>query len=186
MALTDRATDEELVAQYRGSHAGVALEQLVRRHVPKVRAAIFQMVLDDDIADDLTQETMLRAVRALGDFEGRSKFSTWLYRVAMNTAKGYLLRNRRSPVLFQSECVEQSSLGATPDQAAVEAELLAETERAIAALSPKLRASIVLTALQGLSPREAAEIENCTESTMYWRVHEARQQLKHRLREHLS
>lgn len=74
----------------------------------------------------------------------------------------------------------------TPDSEATGSELVSQVESAIAALSPKLRAAIVLTALQGLSAREASAIENCGEATMHWRVHEARKQLKHRLREYLS
>ena len=72
ITLTATASDEELVAQYRETRADAALEELVRRHVPKVRAMIFQMVLDDNIADDLTQETLLRAVRAIDSFGGRA------------------------------------------------------------------------------------------------------------------
>lgn len=184
--LTATASDEELVAHYRDSRAESALEELVTRHVPKVRAMIFQMVLDDNTADDLTQETLLRAIRAIDAFEGRSQFATWLYRIAMNTSHSFLSRQARSPVVYQAELVDQSGGDVPPDKAAAQSELLAKTETAIAALSPKLRAAIVLTALQGISAREAADIESCNESTMHWPVHQARKQLKHQLREHLS
>lgn len=184
MTATD--SDEELVARYRESRADAALDELVRRHVPKVRAMIFQMVLDHSVADDLTQETLLRAVRAIDSFEGRAQFGTWLYRIAMNTTHGFLDRRSRSPVVFQAELADQGSGDSRPDRAAANAELLAQVEAAIATLSPKLRAAIVLTALQGLSPREAAEIEDCGESTIHSRVHEARKQLKHKLRGYLS
>lgn len=179
-------SDEELVAQYRDSHADSALEELVIRHVPKVRAMIFQMVLDDNAADDLTQEALLRAVRAIGSFEGRSQFGTWLCRIAMNVAHSYLERQQRSPVVFQAQLTGQDHGTIAPDREATRNELLAQIEVAIAGLSPKLRAAIVLTALQGLTAREASAIENCCESTMHWRVHEARKQLKHRLKEHLT
>ena len=184
--LTATTSDEELVAQYRDSRIDSALEELVGRHVPKVHAMIFQMVLDHNTADDLTQETMLRAVRSIGSFEGRSQFGTWLYRIAMNTTHTFLDRQTRSPVVFQAELADRDSCHGTPDKAATAAELLDKTETAVAALSPKLRAAIVLTALQGLSGREASEVENCSESTMHWRVHEARKQLKHKLRDYLS
>lgn len=184
--LTATASDEELVARYRESRTDDALEELVRRHVPKVRAMIFQMVLDHHAADDLTQETLLRAVRAIDSFEGRSQFGTWLYRIAMNTAHSFLDRQHRSPVVFQAELADPMGRDATPDRAATHAELMSHIESAIAALSPKLRAAIVLTALQGLSPREASAIEDCGESTIHSRVHEARKQLKHKLRGYLS
>jgi RNA polymerase sigma-70 factor (ECF subfamily) len=184
--LTATASDEELVARYRETRADSALEELVKRHVPKVRAMIFPMVLDDNAADDLTQETLLRAVRAIDSFEGRSQFGTWLIRIAMNTTHGFLDRQNRSPVVFQAELVDQGSCDVTPDRMATDAELRGQIEFAIAGLSPKLRAAMVLTALQGLSPREAAVIEECGESTMHSRVYEARQQLKHKLRDYLS
>ena len=147
---------------------------------------IFQMVLDNNVADDLTQETLLRAVRAIDSFGGRSQFATWLYRIAMNTTHSFLARQARSPVVYQADLVDSGGRDLPPDAAAAQAELLARTEAAIADLSPKLRAAIVLTAMQGVSVREAASIEGCNESTMHWRVHEARKQLKHTLREHLS
>lgn len=147
---------------------------------------IFQMVLDANAADDLTQETLLRAVRAIDSFEGRAQFGTWLYRIAMNTTHDFLARQHRSPVVFQAELADRSRHDVTPDRMATDAELLAQIESAIATLSPKLRAAIVLTALQGLSAREAADIENCGESTIHSRVHEARKQLQHKLRGYLS
>jgi RNA polymerase sigma-70 factor (ECF subfamily) len=147
---------------------------------------IFQMVLDDNAADDLTQETLLRAVRAIDSFEGRSQFGTWLYRIAMNTTHGFLDRRNRSPVVFQAELADRSRCDVTPDRVARDVELRSQIESAIAELSPKLRAAIVLTALQGLNAREASTIENCGESTIHSRVHEARKQLKHKLRGYLS
>ena len=184
--MTGTTSDEELVAQYRDSRDDAALEKLVQRHVPKVRAMIFQMVLDHNAADDLTQDTLLRAVRAIDSFEGRSQFATWLYRIAMNATHSFLTRQARTPVVYQADLVDRTSCTVTPDRAAANVELLAQTEAAIGGLSPKLRAAIVLTTLRGLSPREAAAIENCNESTMHWRVHEARKQLKRKLRDHLS
>jgi RNA polymerase sigma-70 factor (ECF subfamily) len=184
--LTATTSDEELVAQYRDSRVDSALEELIRRHVPKVRAMIFQMVLDHNTADDLTREALLRAIRGIGAFEGRSEFGTWLYRIAMNTTHTFLDRKTRSPVVFQAELADRGSCDLTPDKAAAGAELLAKTETAVEALSPKLRAAIVLTTLQGLSRREASAIENCSESTMHWRIHEARKQLRHNLRDYLS
>jgi RNA polymerase sigma-70 factor, ECF subfamily len=184
--LTISALDEELVLLYQETRANSALEELVGRHVPRVRAVICQMVFDDAVADDLTQETMLRAIRSIDSFAGRSQFATWLYRIAMNTTHSFLKRQSRSPVVFQAELSEPPNSPATPDRTMIAVEQLARTEAAIADLSPKLRAAIVLTAIQGLSPSEAAEIEGCGDSTMYWRIHEARKQLKQSLREYLS
>jgi len=163
-----------------------SLDELVSRHITKVRAIVFPMVLDDAVADDLTQEAFLRAVRGLSSFDGRSRFTTWLYRVAMNVVYSHLDRCGRSPVVFRAEVPETSTGESRPERAAVQNELEQDIEAALAALSPKLRAAIVLTCLEGKSASEAADIERCSTATMYGRVHEARKQLRERLARHLT
>jgi len=182
----DAVLDDELVNQFRQTRSESALESLIQRHVPRIRAMIYPIVLDDNAADDLTQETMLRAVRAIDSFDGRSQFATWLYRIAMNVTYDFLNRQSRSPVVYQSEVVDQSQCDTAPDQSTIAAELSFEIESAVAALTPKLRVAIVLTAIEGLTAGEASAVENCKESTMYWRIHEARRQLKQSLRGYLS
>lgn len=172
--------DEDLMAAYRASREPAALEELVRRHVPRVRALVYPMVLDPWAADDLTQEVFLRAVRGLASFNGRAQFSTWLYRIAMNTAYTFLERRNRSPVLL-AELPELATERDGPAELAMRQELGGEIAEALAELSPKLRAAIVLTVIEQLSVPEAARIEGCTTATMYWRVHEARKLLKRRL-----
>lgn len=184
--LTASFSDEDLVAQFQQTRADSAFEELVRRHLPRVRSMVLQMVLDDSAADDLTQDTMLSAVRGLDSFRGQSRFATWLYRIAMNTTYNYLKRRSRSPVSFHRELPDNPDAAAPPDVQAMKVELLDEVQTAIGDLSPKLRAGIVLTCLQGMSNREAAEVEGCSEATMYWRIHQARKQLKRTLQRHLS
>ena len=181
------SSDKELIAVYRTSGRKEALDELLRRHIGSVRAMVFQMVLDHSLADDLTQEVFLRAFRGLAGFRGKSQFSTWLYRVAMNTTRSFLARSGRSPVEFHAEVPERSAEESTrPERAMMQAELASEVETALAELSPKLRAAIVLTGIQHLSTSEAARIEGSTAATMYWRVHEARKFLKRRLEKYLS
>jgi len=84
------------------------------------------MVLDDGTADDVTQEVFLRVVRHLPTFDGRSKFSTWLYRVAMNTCHSYLERARRSRLEFREELPERLDAASMPVQAVLDAELRRE------------------------------------------------------------
>src|SRR5262245_60924976 len=91
---TVEPTDEQLLASYRDTRRPEVLDELLRRHVPRVRGMVYQMVLNQADADDLTQEVFLRALRGLGQFNGRACFSTWLYRVAMNTAHSFLARRR--------------------------------------------------------------------------------------------
>lgn len=179
--------DAELIASYRRTGARETLDTLVRRHLDRVRNMVFQMVLDDSVADDLTQDVFLRACVGLRSFKGKSEFSTWLYRVALNTTYSYLSRRDRSPIDTSNEPPEpQSWPHAGPVQTAMRTELQQQIEESLAELTPKLRAAIVLTSLQNLETAAAAKIEGCSPSTMYWRVHEARKQLKERLKGYLS
>jgi RNA polymerase sigma-70 factor (ECF subfamily) len=180
-------TDEQLVASYRDSGQAEALEELVGRYIARIRGMTYQIVLDRPAADDLTQEVFLRVVRGLSTFNGRSKFSTWLYRLAMNTTRSYLLQRKRSPVAIHPDLPETAQARhSQPECAAMEAELETAVDAALAELSPKLRAAIVLTSLERFDVKEAARIEGCTAATMYWRIHEARRQLKKRLGKYLS
>ncbi len=178
--------DEELVTCYLTRGSREALEELVSRNIGRVRGLIYSMVIDHATADDLTQEVFFKAIRSLIDFDRRAEFSTWLYRIAMTTTHTHLGRRSKSPVVFQSELPESESGGATPDQAVLHFELKHEIESALTSLSPKLRAAIVLTSIQGKSSAQAAQIEGCSTATMYGRVHEARKQLKKLLAEHLE
>jgi len=175
-------TDLELIDAYRDRGERAALDALMRRHLGRIRNVVFQMVLDDALADDLTQDIFHRAVRGLPSFAGRSDFSTWLYRIAMNVVYSHIDRKRRSPLVESTDnTVPCSGRHDGPEQRLAGAELLEAVERAMAELSPKLRAAIVLTCLQGKSAAEAAAIEDCEIGTIYSRVHEARKQLKNRL-----
>jgi len=185
----DEATllsDEDLIAAIRRGNDGEALEQLVARHLPQVRGTVFQLTLDDAAADDVTQEVFLRAIRGLSGFDGRAKFSTWLYRISRNTAHTWLEKHARRRSACPVESVEQAAADPAPDSGLLAEEMSADVHEALADLSPALRAAVVLTGLQGLSPAEAADIEGCSTATMYWRIHEARKQLRGRLQEYLS
>ncbi|MEQ8790979.1 MAG: RNA polymerase sigma factor [Pirellulaceae bacterium] len=180
------ASDAELIAAHRKSGSKQPLEILVSRHLPTVHKLLFQMVLDHSTADDLTQEAFLRAFRGLPSFGGRASFSTWLHRIALNTVYDHFDRCKRSPLEFAGEPPAASSGSGGPEQAAIDSELAGEIETALGQLSPKLRAAIVLTSLQQLEVAQAAELEGCSTATMYWRIHEARKQLKQRLGAYLS
>lgn len=178
--------DEELIHSYRTDGSRAALEELVSRHIGKIRGLIYPMILDHAATDDLTQDVFLKAIRSLESFQGRAAFSTWLCRIAMNTMNSYLARRSRSPVVFQADVPEPVAGASVAEQVAVQCELNQEIKTALESLSPKLRAAIVLTCLQGKSAGEAARIEGCSSATMYWRVHEARKNLKHLLARHLT
>lgn len=144
------------------------------------------MVLDETVADDLTQEVFLRVVRHLGDFRGESGFSTWLARIAMNVVYSHWRRGRAAPVEFRPEPPDAAGSNPGPARAALCGELEDEIGAALAALPPKLRATIVLTSTQQMTAPEAAQVEGCSTATMYWRIHEARKQLRRRLESYLT
>lgn len=180
-------TDEQLADAYRRDRHRRDLDLLLGRYVGRLRGMIHGMVLNQHDADDLTQEVFLRAIRGLEQFNGRSKFSTWLYRVAINTTHRFLERRARSPVRETTALNEPTDpRGQEPDRRAMQAEMQGDITAGLAGLSPPLRAAMVLMTLEGLPAEEAAEIEGCSTGTMYWRVHEARKILKTRLAKYLS
>jgi RNA polymerase sigma-70 factor (ECF subfamily) len=142
------------------------------------------MVLNDALADDLTQDTFIRAVRGLPSFHGDSEFSTWLCTIAMNCVRSYCSR-RRSQV-GPIDAGLKLSRDERPEYAAIGQELGDAIADALEQLSPKLRSAIVLISINGLSASQAASIEGCTAAVMHSRLHEARQQLKRLLKGHLT
>ncbi len=183
--LTD--SDQQLINQFRESGRRECMDELLHRHLASVRAIVFQMLLNNDATDDVTQDVFLRVVKGIDRFEGRSEFSTWLFQVAMNTVRTYLQKQKRLRDHCREELHDYQSV--SQDSAAgpvLQAELATDIQTALLQLKPQLRAAIVLVCLKGMTATEAAEIENCSTDTMYWRVHEGRRQLKLLLSEHLS
>ena len=181
---SQESTDEGLIACFQSRGCLASLNLLVQRHLASIHQLLASMLLDDSLADDLTQDVFLRAIRGLPRFQRNAAFSTWLYRIAMNVAYSHFESTRGSEVPHLT--VDPIASQPLPEQAASANELQAEIDAALLDLSPTLRAAIVLTCLQGQSPEQAAEIENCSVSTMYWRIHEARKQLKSQLQRHFQ
>ncbi len=162
----------------------MAYGRLVRLHERRVFATAVQMLGDRGEAEDASQETFLRAWRALARFDGRSKLSTWLYRICVNVCLNALRRRKRvaSATLDDPRVPEPS---ADPDQGGNDParqlemrQLYGRMAKALDALSPSLRSAVVLVLLQGLPHKEAAEVLGCPEGTVAWRIHEARRRLR--------
>jgi RNA polymerase sigma-70 factor (ECF subfamily) len=180
-------TDQELIDSYRATGKRTALDELVRRHIERVRATIYPMVMNAAIADDLTQEVFLRAFHSLHRFEGESLFSTWLHRIAVNTTYSHLRRAQRNPVTLNSDAVEQSqSKDDDPGDQMLTSELGQQIEEGLASLSPRLRGALVRTAIEKMDAKQAAHAEGCSTATIYWRIHQARKQMKLKLKKYLS
>lgn len=170
-------TDSELIEAYRRGDVS-AVETLVRRYLTRIRGLLYQLVIDRDDADDLTQEVFIHAIRNLHQFRGDGAFTTWLYRIAVNTARQSARRVRSRPGEMLLVEAEACSPGLAPDGLIVRDEKRDQVHQALAKLAPPLRSAVVLTVMQGLSAREASEIESCPLGTMYWRIHEARRLLR--------
>jgi len=167
--------DRDLV---RAAQAGDALafEELVRRHAERVHAVVLRLVDRGEDAEEITQETFLRAWRGIGGFKGDAAFSTWLYRIAVNEANRR--RGRRAPALRETSIDDQADEprepGPGPAQVAEHRALRVALERAIADLDPDLRAPLVLRDVEGLATAEAAAALELTEAAFKGRLHRAR------------
>lgn len=163
-----------------------AFEALFRRYRPRIYALALHLTGEPSDAEDITQDAFLKAYSKLGEFEGRSEFFTWLYRIALHRALN-IKRNRGRRTLVGLEdprvaaAIEVDAEG-DPRRALELQERYAHLLAAFDRLSPLLATTVVLTTLQGLSYKEAAVVLETSDGTVAWRVHEARRQL----REHMD
>ena len=171
-----------------------AFEMLVVKYQRRLERLIGRMVRDVDLVQDIAQESFIRAYRALPQFRGDSAFYTWLYRIAVNTAKKSLVDMKRDPLVFESartssEDGEETSRveneltdGETPEGLLATKEIAAAVNSAIAALSVDLRQAITLREIEGLSYEEISEVMNCPIGTVRSRIFRAREAIAVRLR----
>ena len=171
-----------------------AFEMLVVKYQRRIERLIGRMVRDVDLVEDIAQETFIRAYRALPQFRGESAFYTWLYRIAVNTAKKALMELKRDPTVSESALTSRDddnetsrsenelSDGETPDAILASKEIAAAVNAAIEALSDDLRQAITLREIEGLSYEEIAEIMNCPIGTVRSRIFRARESIAIRLR----
>jgi RNA polymerase sigma-70 factor (ECF subfamily) len=186
----DREVDQQLVERaQRGDKR--AFELLVSKYQRKLGRLLSRMVRDPAEVEDVTQEAFIKAYRALPAFRGDSAFYTWLYRIAINTAKNYLVAlGRRAPTTteFDHEDAENfEEAEALRDSATPESELhgkqIASTvNRAVDALPEDLRTAITLREIEGLSYEEIATLMNCPIGTVRSRIFRAREAIAAELR----
>lgn len=175
---------DALVTAARQGHRR-AFDELVRRYRPRIIALALHLTGSRAEADDVTQDVFLRAWENLGDFEGRSAFFTWIYRIALNRSLQCRAARRARPMVDFSDprvlfAVAVDASGA-PHRALELREAYARLVCAFDQLSPLLRSTVALTTLQGMSYPEAAAVMNSTEGTIGWRMHEAKLQLRRAL-----
>ena len=171
-----------------------AFEMLVVKYQRRIERLISRMVRDPDLVHDVAQEAFIRAYRALPQFRGESAFYTWLYRIAVNTAKKTLVELKRDPVSTDSARARpgeddetyrtdhELSDGETPEALLASKEIAATVNAAIDALSEDLRQAITLREIEGLSYEEIADVMNCPIGTVRSRIFRAREAIASRLR----
>ena len=171
-----------------------AFEMLVVKYQRRIERLIGRMVRDTDLVQDIAQETFIRAYRALPQFRGDSAFYTWLYRIAVNTAKKALVELKRDPLVSEaslanhdegdetSRVENELTNGETPDALLASKEIASVVNAAIEALSEDLRQAITLREIEGLSYEEIAEMMNCPIGTVRSRIFRAREAIATRLR----
>ncbi len=171
-----------------------AFEMLVVKYQRRIERLISRMVRDSDLVQDIAQETFIRVYRALPQFRGDSAFYTWLYRIAVNTARKALMDLKRDPLVLASSSTSDAekdetsragsepSTGETPEALLASKEIAAAVNAAIEALSEDLRQAITLREIEGLSYEEIAELMNCPIGTVRSRIFRAREAIATRLR----
>lgn len=188
-------TDADALLVDRVKHGDVkAFEMLVVKYQRRIERLIGRMVRDVDLVPDIAQETFIRAYRALPQFRGESAFYTWLYRIAVNTAKKALVELKRDPLISEtalrardeedetSRVENELSDGETPDAVLATKEIAATVNAAIESLSEDLRQAITLREIEGLSYEEIAQVMNCPIGTVRSRIFRAREAIAERLR----
>ncbi len=184
-----RSVDQLLVVRVQRGDRG-AFDLLVRKYQQKVAKLVNRYVFDRTEVEDITQEVFIKAYRGLGSFRGDSAFYTWLYRIAVNTAKNYLEAQGRRPVTADIELEGAETLenmdrlrdSATPERNILTDELAETVTRALDRLPPDLRTAITLRDVDGLSYEEIAHIMDCPIGTVRSRIFRAREAIDRELK----
>ena len=175
-----------------------AFELLVIKYQRRVERLIGRMVRDVDVIQDIAQETFIRAWRALHQFRGDAQFYTWLYRIAVNTAKKTLLEMKRDPIVTEaalqsadnedetSRPQNELTTEATPESEMAAREIAAAVNAAMEALPEDLRQAVTLREIEGLSYEEIAEVMNCPIGTVRSRIFRAREAISAKVKPMLS
>ena len=171
-----------------------AYELLVLKYQRRIERLIGRMVRDTDLVEDIAQETFIRAYRALAQFRGEAQFYTWLYRIAVNTAKKALVDLKRDPLVSEtalrggdeedetSTVENELTTAETPETVLAAKEIAAAVNSAMEALPEELRQAVSLREIEGLSYEDIAEAMNCPIGTVRSRIFRAREAISARIK----
>jgi len=187
--LDERSVDAEIVARVQGGDKS-AFNLLVIKYQHKVTKLVARFIRDNAEVQDVTQEAFIKAYRALANFRGDSAFYTWLYRIAINTAKNYLVSQGRRPPNsdIDAEIAEglDSAPGmreiATPERIMLRDEIAQTVHRVVAGLPEDLRTAITLREIDGMSYEDIAQVMDCPIGTVRSRIFRAREAIDNELR----
>ena len=188
--MKDREVDQALVERaQQGDHK--AFELLVSKYQRRLTRLLARFVKDEHEVNDVTQEALIKAYRALPNFRGESAFYTWLYRIGINTAKNFLATNGKKMVISADVANEEGEMfdlsdqladDHTPEAEMMNREILQTVEAAVARLPEDLRRAITLREMEGLSYEEIAQIMDCPIGTVRSRIFRAREVIAKDLR----
>lgn len=175
-------TDEELVKRVQKGDSR-AFDLLVRKYQHRIQALISRYIRDTDEVQDVAQEAFIKAYRALPGFRGESAFYTWLYRIAVNTAKNWLVAQGRRPPGSDVDAMEAEQFAdapglheiGTPEANLLSEELSRAIHRAIDSLPQELKTAVTLREFDGLSYEDIAAVMDCPVGTVRSRIFRARE-----------
>jgi RNA polymerase sigma-70 factor (ECF subfamily) len=179
-------TDEELVARAQGGDID-SFNQLIVRWERPIYALAYRVIGREEDARDVCQDAFLRAYRALPGFKGQAKFSSWLYRIALNLCRDWIRRQRRAPVSQLPEDADATELAAETgpvesiEDLVARRELSAIVEEAMSELSEEQRTAIILKEYHGMTFQEIADMQGCPLSTVKTRLYQGLSLLRRRL-----
>ena len=187
--MSERDIDQKLIIRVQKGDK-TAFDLLVRKYQHKIAKLVGRYVRDHAEAEDVTQEAFIKAYRALRGFRGDSAFYTWLYRIAVNTAKNYLESRGRRPVSLDLELEGLEMLDdseslreqATPERQLLTGEIATTIQQVLDLLPADLRMAITLREIEGLSYEEIAEIMDCPIGTVRSRIFRAREAVDKQLK----
>ena len=184
----ERQTDQQLVERVKSGDRQ-AFDLLVRKYQHKVYGLVSRFISDSAAVEDVVQESFIKAYRSLDRFRGDSAFYTWLYRIAVNTAKNYLVAKGRRPPDADIDATDAEQMSGaeimrelgTPEDVTLSKEMSQKVLQVVEELPPDLRTALTLREIDGLTYEEIAKVMDCPIGTVRSRIFRAREAVNNAL-----